>query len=130
MMTDDDDATMMTHTHMRGACVVCGMLGMYPQTGSPTGQHILGSPIFPKITIQRPAGNLVVITNNASSSNIYVQNVQLNGQNLTEPFIQWEQMKNGCTLEFWMGPTPSTWGQVTPPPNAPPSFKATKPRKH
>jgi putative alpha-1,2-mannosidase len=74
--------------------------------------------MFPKMTVQRPAGNIVVIANNASATNIYVENVQLNGKNLTEPFIQWEQMKNGCTLEFWMVDAPSTWGQVFPPPNS------------
>jgi putative alpha-1,2-mannosidase len=47
---------------------------------------------------------------NISDQNIYVQSVKLNGKNWSSPFLPFNELKNGGTLQFAMGPKPSQWG--------------------
>ena len=48
--------------------------------------------------------------NNLSPANIYIQSVELNGKRLDNPFLSYDELKNGGTLVFNMGPKPSQWG--------------------
>jgi putative alpha-1,2-mannosidase len=50
------------------------------------------------------------MANNLSAENIYIQSVQLNGKNLDNPFLPYNEVRNGGTLVFTMGPKPSRWG--------------------
>jgi putative alpha-1,2-mannosidase len=52
---------------------------------------------------------LVEATNN-SVANQYIQSAELNGKPLTIPVVRWEQIQQGGTLKFVMGPDPSQWG--------------------
>jgi putative alpha-1,2-mannosidase len=45
-----------------------------------------------------------------SDENIYVQSARLNGKNWDNPFLPYNELKNGGTLDFVMGPQPSNWG--------------------
>ncbi len=48
---------------------------------------------------------------NLSAQNIYVQAVKLNGHAWDQPFLPYQQLKNGGTIVFTMGPRPSkVWG--------------------
>jgi putative alpha-1,2-mannosidase len=47
---------------------------------------------------------------NISGENIYVQQVKLNGKNWDSPFLPYQELKNGGTIHFTMGPKPSEWG--------------------
>jgi len=98
---NDDYGTM-------SAWYLFGALGFYPIAGSTT--FTLGSPIFNNLNITRPSGNLAIFAYDASDANIYVQQASINGKsiNITNPFIDWADLKNECLLQFWMGPNPPT----------------------
>ena len=59
---------------------------------------------------------IVVKANNVSKTNIYVQRVQVNGAAWNQPVIDHSQLISNAknpgvsTVEFWMGPSPSSWG--------------------
>jgi putative alpha-1,2-mannosidase len=80
-----------------------GALGFYPLAGSEL--YLIGSPIFPKITLARPQGNLTVIAHDANNDNIFVSKVTLNGKPIdmkNSPFLLHSQILGETVLEFWM----------------------------
>lgn len=85
-------------------------LGFYPyNVGS--GEYIIGSPLFDKVTIHLENGNDVVIkAQNNSDENIYIQSCKINGKDYNSMFLTHKQLTEGCEIEFVMGATPSTWG--------------------
>lgn len=87
---------------------VFAMLGFYPQAGGPT--YVLGSPVFQKVVIHRTEGDIVIVAHNASTTNIYVQQVQINSVPVRLPsaaFFNHSQIAKGGLLEFWMASHPS-----------------------
>jgi len=92
-------------------------LGFYPQSGGTT--YIMGSPTFPQVTVNMPQRNhtLIVSAYNVTKTNIYVQQAKVNGNTWTTPFIDHSQLISNpnnpsvSTVEFWMGPSPSSWGR-------------------
>jgi predicted alpha-1,2-mannosidase len=88
---------------------ILSSLGIYPlQNGSPN--WVLGSPQFTQMTVHRQAGDIVVNAQNNSPANVYVQSVKLN--NVTQRSVSFdsETLWHGGTIDFKMGPKPSTWG--------------------
>lgn len=68
--------------------------------------YSIGRPVFNEVKIDLPSGNVfMVIANNNSPENLYVQSAKLNGEPLTEAFFTHEDILNGGTLEFEMGST-------------------------
>jgi len=107
------------------AWYVLSALGFYPVCpGNPV--YILGSPLFPKATIQldpdwHRGRTFTVIAKNTSATNCYVQTVTLNSQPLNRCWIKHEEIVAGGTLEFTMGSEPNTaFGAASevPPPSA------------
>jgi len=90
------------------AWYIFSSLGFYPVPC--TEDYLIGSPVFPRAVVQVPGGELVIVAENTSARNIYVQSVEWNGQRLTEPFLRHSAIAGGGTLRFVMGPEPSTWG--------------------
>ena len=90
------------------AWYIFSALGFFPLAGS--DQYTIGSPIFDEATLHLAGGDLVVTAEDNSPDNVYVQSVELNGEPLTEPFFTHDQIVNGGTLAFEMGPEPSNWG--------------------
>ncbi len=86
------------------------MLGFYPlQVGS--GDYAIGSPLFTKATVNLPGGKkLVVNAPKNSMKNIYVQGLKVNGKAQTSTSLPHSAIANGGTLDFDMGPNPSSWG--------------------
>ena len=95
---NDDAGTM-------SAFYIFSALGFFPQAGSLN--YVLGSPIFDRATLHLPNGDLNIIVQNNSRENVYVQGATLNGKQLTTPFFTHDQIANGGTLEFVMGPAPA-----------------------
>jgi predicted alpha-1,2-mannosidase len=95
-------------------------LGFYPlQVGSPT--YAIGSPLYKKATIHLENGkDLVINAPKNSSTNVYVQGVRVNGKSQSATYFTQDQLAKGGTIDFAMGPKPSTWG--TNPKDAPPSI--------
>ncbi|SFJ81867.1 alpha-1,2-mannosidase, putative [Amycolatopsis sacchari] len=95
------------------AWYVFAALGMYPQTPS-RAEMLLSSPMFPKAWVKRDGGPTITINApGASASNIYVQNVRLDGRAHAESWLPESVVNRGGEVTFTLGSTPSKWG--TPP---------------
>jgi predicted alpha-1,2-mannosidase len=89
---------------------VFSSLGMYPVCPGSL-QYVFGSPHFKEASIKTEKGNVFTIkAPNASSKNIYIQSVKLNGLAYELPFIEHKEIMAGGILEFDMGSKPSDWG--------------------
>lgn len=86
-------------------------MGFYPVNPA-SGEYMIGSPLYGKITLHLPNGKLFTITAaNNSQRNVYVQSAMLNGRLLDKPVLTYAQIEHGGTLDFVMGSQPSHWGQ-------------------
>jgi len=99
---------------------VLGALGLYPEIPA-IGVLVLGSPLFPHITLHLAGGAVTISAPNASDTTPYVQGLTLNGQSYDKPWLSFGDLAHGATLAFDLGSAPNiTWG--SDPANAPPSF--------
>ncbi len=94
---NDDAATL-------SAWYVFNALGFYPIAG--TTRYELAAPLFDKAEMKLGKGTLTVIAENQSPKNCYVQSVSLNGAPLDRTYINHEEIANGGTLKFVLGPEP------------------------
>jgi hypothetical protein len=94
-------------------------LGFYPlQVGSP--YYAIGSPLFEKATIHQENGRDIVINAPQNSAgNVYVQGLKVDGASYDKSYLSHDQLANGATLDFDMGPAPSQWatGAAAAPPS-------------
>ncbi|MFG2045068.1 GH92 family glycosyl hydrolase [Dactylosporangium sp. NPDC048998] len=98
---------------------VLSSLGLYPlQAGS--SNWAIGSPQFSQMTVHRKSGDIVVNAANNSTKNVYVQSVNVNGKKQKVTSIDSSVLVNGGTIDFQMGPNPSSWGTSNN--EAPPSL--------
>ncbi|MGW2563591.1 GH92 family glycosyl hydrolase [Streptomyces sp. NPDC001514] len=85
-------------------------LGFYPLVMG-SGEYAIGSPLFTKATVHLENGReLVVKAPRNSSRNIYVQGLKVNGSSWNSTALPHSLLARGGTLEFAMGPKPSSWG--------------------
>jgi len=84
-------------------------LGFYP-VNPVSGEYIVGSPFFDKVSIDLPASNqkLEIISLGAPSKP-YVHSLNVNGQRVEQPIIQHAQIAQGGALSFQMRDTPQAW---------------------
>ena len=59
-----------------------------------------------------PIGVFTVIAHNNSAADKYIQRVKLNGEPYAKPYIGFEEIAAGGTLEFEMGPEPAVWYEL------------------
>jgi predicted alpha-1,2-mannosidase len=98
---------------------VLSSLGIYPlQAGS--SNWAIGSPQFTQMTVHRRSGDIVVNARNNSTKNVYVQSVKVNGRSQGGVSVDASELARGGTIDFQMGPNPSSWG--TGKNDAPPSL--------
>ncbi|ASK64118.1 alpha-mannosidase [Virgibacillus phasianinus] len=92
------------------AWYIFSALGFYPlKMGS--SEYAIGAPLFKKATIHLENGKDIVINApNNSKENKYVQSLKVNGKSYTKNYIKHEDLADGATLDFEMGPEPSEWG--------------------
>jgi predicted alpha-1,2-mannosidase len=107
------------------AWYVFSAMGFYPVCpGEPS--YEIGSPIFDEVIIHLDreyykGGRFVIKANNVSEINKYIQSATLNRKPLAKPWITHEDIANGGTLIFEMGPNPNKeWGSKSE--QAPPSM--------
>ncbi|KLJ00334.1 GH92 family glycosyl hydrolase [Luteimonas sp. FCS-9] len=95
-------------------------LGLYPlRMGAP--EYVIGSPLFEHARVRLGEGRtLEVRAIDHAPRNVYVQSLTVNGRPWHRSWIPHEIVAAGATLEFRMGPEPSTWGSR--PEDAPPSL--------
>lgn len=101
---------------------VWAALGLYPETPG-RAELVLGSPLFPKAVVHRPAGAVTITADGAGPGRPYVQALKLDGAVWDRPWLPESFALKGGRLDFRLGPQPNrTWG--ADPNNQPPSFDA------
>jgi len=115
-MFNNDDLGEQSSWYMWGAM---GMFPAYPGTGD----VVLGSPLFPHITIALGNGKLLQISASGAADNApYVQSLTVNGQSSTRLWQSVSMLMNGANFNFTLGTSPNTaWGAGAT--DVPPSFK-------
>ncbi|GIM54822.1 GH92 family glycosyl hydrolase [Capnocytophaga cynodegmi] len=89
------------------AWYVWSSIGLYPMNPV-SGEYEIGRPLFPKAKINLPNGEtFIIIAENVSAENMYIQSATLNGKPLDRTFITDEELKNGGELKFVMGSAPT-----------------------
>jgi len=92
------------------AWYLLSMLGLYPLRMG-TDEYVIGSPLFERAEVKMDNGHtLRVIAHNNNRENVYVQSLKVNGQTWNQTWLNHAEIAQGGTLEFVMGPEPSTWG--------------------
>lgn len=93
------------------AWYVFSSLGLYPMNPA-SAQYEFGSPLFEKATISiSDTKNFIILAENTSPVNKYIQAVKLNGESLQRTYITHTELMAGGTLKFEMGPDPNkNWG--------------------
>ncbi|WUD78155.1 GH92 family glycosyl hydrolase [Streptomyces sp. NBC_00510] len=101
---------------------VFSALGMYPQVPS-RAELVLGSPLFPRIEIDRPAGNDISIrAAGAAADAPYVRSLKVNGRASDRPWLPASFVEDGGRLDYTLSRTADrTWGADAA--DAPPSFR-------
>jgi putative alpha-1,2-mannosidase len=85
-------------------------MGFYPVCPG-SDYYVIGSPCLPKVKYALPNGKeLSMEAKGLSDKNIYVQSLKVNGKDWVNPFLPYDEIKDGGTLVFTMGPRPSRWG--------------------
>ena len=86
---------------------VLSALGIYSVCPG-TDQYVLGSPLFPKVTITLENGKKFVIEAEGNShENVYIRRATLNGKLYRHNWIRHEDIMNGGTLRFEMSKQPA-----------------------
>ena len=104
-LTGNDDCGQMS------AWYIFTCMGFYPIAPS-SNVYTIGAPQVDELTLHLSNGNDFTMTaDNLSDRNIYIQSVTLNGKKWDSPFLPYEELKNGGTINFVMGPNPNkNWG--------------------
>ncbi|MDR1157653.1 MAG: glycoside hydrolase family 92 protein [Oscillospiraceae bacterium] len=95
---------------------VWASLGLYPlDLGS--GQLVISSPTFQKITITNDSGKKITINApNNSFENLYIQSMKVNGEDYRKLYLEEDLLKQDLVIDYVMGPTPNeTWFHEAPP---------------
>lgn len=90
------------------AWYVFSAMGFYPVCPA-SDQYVLGAPLFKKATLHFENGKSMVIEAPANSdTNIYLNKLQINGQESTKNYIDFETLRNGGRMECEMTDRPNT----------------------
>ena len=93
------------------AWYVLSAMGFYPTTPG-MDYYVIGSPLFPKVTIHLEDGKQFIIKAlDTGRKNIYVHSTTLNGKKSANSWLKHSDIMNGGLLVFDMGSNPSSsWG--------------------
>ncbi|MEG1563688.1 MAG: GH92 family glycosyl hydrolase [Bacteroides sp.] len=88
------------------AWYVFNAMGFYP-ANPVSGRYEIGAPLFPKLQLKLANGKtFTVLAPKVSRENLYIQSVKLNGQPYGKSYLTHQQIMNGATITFEMGPHP------------------------
>ena len=92
------------------AWYILSSMGFYSVTPA-SNQYIIGTPLFPKATINLENDKqFTIVAHGISDSNKYIESATLNGKPLNRTFIYHNEVIDGGTLEFQMTDNPAVWG--------------------
>ncbi len=99
---------------------VFAAMGLYPEIPG-RAELVLGSPLFPAITVHRAAGDLHIAATADAGNGPYVHQLLVDGKPSTKTFLPESFTLHGGTLRFTVSSVPDkVWG--THPGDEPPSF--------
>lgn len=99
-----------------GAWYVFASIGLFPEIPG-VGGFSINSPVFPKIVLHLANGDLVI--KGGDEKKEYIQGLKINGKKSDSTWIDWNDIKNGGTLDYSLSTKPDkAWGTSV----APPSF--------
>ncbi len=88
------------------AWYILSSLGFYPVAPA-SGQYMLGSPSIKKAVLRFESGRTLTIEGeNQSDKNVYVKNVDVNGQRLTRRYVTYSDITGGGRIVFHMTDQP------------------------
>jgi len=103
-LSGNDDAGQMS------AWYVFAAIGLYP-VDPVSGEHILCSPLFDKITLQLPGNKkLQIVCHKQSDGAIYIKQITFNGKPYTKNYIRYADIIKGGVLDIYLQQEPSSWG--------------------
>lgn len=104
---------------------VFAALGFYP--ASPGAPYlVLGSPLFPSVTLHLSGGDVVISGAGARPTSPYVQSLKVNGVQWTKPWLPASVLLHGASLQYVLGARPNeAWGSAEA--AAPPSYTSPPP---
>jgi len=88
-------------------------MGFYPVCPG-SGEYVIGSPLFSKITLNLPAPYNKIITIKAPGVDDgmkYIKSVTIDGKPITKPFLKHADLVSCNELVFEMSVTPTDWGE-------------------
>ena len=92
------------------AWYILSAMGIY-QVEPAGGKYLLGSPLFPEVTMKVGGGKTFTVkARDVSSGNIYIQSARLNGKPYTRSYLMYDDIVRGGILEIQMGAQPSDFG--------------------
>lgn len=87
---------------------VISAMGLYSVCPGTT-EYVIGSPVFPKMTIQLENGKKLIIEARGNSrENVYIQSATLNGKPFTRNYLDYKELMEGGVITYQMGSTPAT----------------------
>ncbi|GAA4769678.1 GH92 family glycosyl hydrolase [Stakelama sediminis] len=96
---------------------VWSALGLYPLYPG-RAELIVGSPLFPSATIDRPDGRIEIQADGAAPDSPYVQALKVNGASSDRAWLPASFVAKGGTLHFTLGKMPDKqWGSSFLPPS-------------
>jgi predicted alpha-1,2-mannosidase len=99
---------------------VFASMGLYPEIPG-RAEFVLGSPLFTRIVIHRPAGDIVIHAPAAQQDAPYVKSLKVDGKADSKTWLPESFAGHGGTLDFDLSKTPDTsWGSGAG--DQPPSF--------
>lgn len=103
---------------------VLAALGVYPAI---PGEDVLalGSPMFPRATIELPGGRLRIDAPGATPGRPYVTGLHMNGEAHRSPWVRFRQLNRGGRMTYRLSDRAANWGTGTD--LAPPSFGPDRP---
>jgi predicted alpha-1,2-mannosidase len=103
-LSGNDDAGQMS------AWYIFAAMGFYP-LNPVSGEYLLCSPLFDKVTIQLPGKKkFEIITHKTAKEATYISKVMWNGKGYNKNFITYKMMMPGGKLEIWLADKPASWG--------------------
>lgn len=97
------------------AWYILSALGFYPVTPG-TNDFIIGTPLFPSVTIRLENGkNFVISATNVSDRNFYIRSVTLNNKAHDRSYFSFFDIKKGGSMNFTMTDKPSDFGKINAP---------------
>lgn len=82
-------------------------LGFYPVCPG-TSEYVLGSPLFPKATLQLPGGKTFVVNaEGVSDKNCYINSATLNGNLFSRNYLKHEEVAGGGEFRLMMDSVPN-----------------------